>query len=130
MQTPWWSSFDAIDALSFRYLCAKAQETLFFVCQLLGWQVGQNVMQNLSRGLMKMRDEVASSTHQVAGFRLGRHNLAHRADRSDLAGIASRMCGAQAQVMSAAEISLGARLEGAFASDVRRELWGQMFPSG
>ncbi len=62
---------------------------------------------------MSMNNRIAASAAQVADFRLGRHNLSVRADPSDLVDVASRMCGAQAQVMSAAEMSLGARLEGA-----------------
>ena len=72
---------------------------------------------------MSMNNRIAASAAQVADFRLGRHNLSVRADPSDLVDVASRMCGAQAQVMSAAEMSLGARLEGAVVSDVGRALW-------
>ncbi|NLH87886.1 MAG: hypothetical protein GX460_06785, partial [Firmicutes bacterium] len=53
-----------------------------------------------------MNNRIAASAVQVADFRLGRHNLSVRADPSDLVDVASRMCGAQAQVMSAAEMSL------------------------
>lgn len=72
---------------------------------------------------MSMNDRITASAAQIAAFRIHRHNLSVRADHRDLVHVASHMCGAQAQVMSAAEISLGARLDGAAASDVRRALW-------
>jgi hypothetical protein len=72
---------------------------------------------------MSMNNRITASAAQVDAFRLSRHNLLVRADPSDLVDVASRICGAQAQVMSAAEISLGARFEDAVVSDVRRALW-------
>ncbi|MFI6600917.1 winged helix DNA-binding domain-containing protein [Nonomuraea sp. NPDC050536] len=39
------------------------------------------------------------------------------------AGVVGAMCGAHAQVMSAAEVSVGMRLEGATRADVREALW-------
>src|SRR3954453_15711029 len=44
------------------------------------------------------------------------------ADRSP-ADIAGAMCGAHAQIMSAAELSIGLRIAGADRADVRRALW-------
>ncbi|MDD4338001.1 MAG: winged helix DNA-binding domain-containing protein [Firmicutes bacterium] len=70
-----------------------------------------------------MKDRITASAAQVDAFSLSRHNLSVRAGLAELVHVASRMCGAQAQVMSAAEMSLGARLEGATMSDVRRSLW-------
>jgi hypothetical protein len=45
------------------------------------------------------------------------------ADPSDLAGVVSRACGIQAQVLSAAELALGARIPTLRAADVRAALW-------
>ena len=41
----------------------------------------------------------------------------------DPAGVASVLCGAHAQVLSAAELSIGRRIAGATRTDVRRALW-------
>jgi hypothetical protein len=58
---------------------------------------------------------------QVVARRLTRHHLAGPA--SGPAGAASAMCGVHAQVMSAAELSLGLRTQ-ATQTDVREALWG------
>jgi hypothetical protein len=58
---------------------------------------------------------------QVVARRLERHGLA--APATDLAGTVSAMCGAHAQVMSAAEMSVGVRVAGITRVDVRRALW-------
>ena len=41
----------------------------------------------------------------------------------DAAGVVRAMCGAHAQVLSAAELSIGLRLDGADRDDVQRALW-------
>ena len=41
----------------------------------------------------------------------------------DPAGVAGRLCGAHAQILSAAELSIGRRIAGAARADVRRALW-------
>jgi hypothetical protein len=46
---------------------------------------------------------------QVAAFRLGRHHLASRAPRDELVSVVRDMGGAQAQLVSAARLSLAAR---------------------
>ena len=48
--------------------------------------------------------------NQVAAFRLGRHHLLERASTKALLTVASDMTGAQAQLLSAAQISLWARV--------------------
>jgi Winged helix DNA-binding domain len=58
---------------------------------------------------------------QVVARRLERHGLA--APATDLAGTVSAMCGAHAQVMSAAEASIGVRVAGATRAHVRDALW-------
>jgi hypothetical protein len=52
-----------------------------------------------------------------------RHALTKPAIGSGPADIASVLCGAHAQVLSAAELSIGRRLAGATRADVRRALW-------
>jgi hypothetical protein len=56
--------------------------------------------------------------------RLERHALRTPAPpRTNPAELARSMCGAHAQVLSAAELSLGLRISGATCADVRRALW-------
>jgi hypothetical protein len=54
---------------------------------------------------------------------MARHALAEPAADLDPAGIASLLCGAHAQVLSAAELSIGRRIAGATRADVQRALW-------
>jgi uncharacterized protein YcaQ len=63
------------------------------------------------------------SAEQVAAFRLARHHLAAKANASQLARVAGDMAGVQAQVMSAAQMSLWTRTRGLRADDVERALW-------
>ncbi|MGN9908382.1 winged helix DNA-binding domain-containing protein [Phytohabitans sp. LJ34] len=58
---------------------------------------------------------------QVVARRLERHGLA--APTTDLAATVSAMCGAHAQVMSAAEASIGVRVAGVTRVDVREAVW-------
>lgn len=58
----------------------------------------------------------------VTARRLARHALAEPATDLSPAGIAGVLCGAHAQVLSAAELSIGRRI-GATRSQVRRALW-------
>jgi len=56
--------------------------------------------------------------------RLARHGLDGPAPAgTDPAEIARAVCGAHAQVLSAAEVSLALRIDGATGADVRRALW-------
>jgi len=58
------------------------------------------------------------------GRRLARHGLRRPAPPgTDPAEIARAVCGAHAQVLSAAEVSLALRIEGATGADVGRALW-------
>jgi uncharacterized protein YcaQ len=59
---------------------------------------------------------------QVHAFRLRGHHLAARAPAKDLVNVAGEIGGAQAQVMSAAELQLGVRSKGT-VKDVRKALW-------
>ena len=59
----------------------------------------------------------------VTARRMARHALTEPATGLDPAGIAGVLCGAHAQVLSAAELSIGRRIAGATRSDVQRALW-------
>jgi hypothetical protein len=59
---------------------------------------------------------------QVHAFRLAGHHLAERAPRKELAHVVGDIGGAQAQVMSAAELQVGVRV-GCRVDDVRDALW-------
>jgi len=54
---------------------------------------------------------------------MARHALTEPAADLDPAEIAGLMCGAHAQVLSAAELSIGRRIAGATRADVQRALW-------
>jgi hypothetical protein len=55
--------------------------------------------------------------------RLARSHLLERAPREQLVEVVREVCGVQAQVMAAAELAIGARVEGVTHEDVRAELW-------
>jgi hypothetical protein len=54
---------------------------------------------------------------------MARHALAAPATDLGPAGVAGVLCGAHAQVLSAAELSIGRRIAGATRADVQRALW-------
>lgn len=60
---------------------------------------------------------------QVRAFRLARQGLLERGPAARLLETVRSICGVQAQVQSAAELQLWARLEGLGSADVRRALW-------
>jgi hypothetical protein len=60
---------------------------------------------------------------QVRRWRLARHHLDRRVPKRRLVEVVSQVCGIQAQVQSAAEIQLWARVEGVTVEDVRQALW-------
>src|SRR3989442_9220561 len=68
-------------------------------------------------------DAICASPDQVSAFRLYRHDLVKRAPASAIGQVAGDMAGAQAQVLSAAQISLWARTRGLSADDVENALW-------
>src|ERR1700758_1117921 len=68
-------------------------------------------------------DAVPISREQVSAFRLTRHHLIDRAPGSALVRVAGDMGGAQAQLLSAAKISLWARTRGLRVDDVEHALW-------
>src|SRR2546428_3058383 len=68
-------------------------------------------------------DAVPTSAEQIAAFRLSRHHLIKRAPASALIQVAGDMGGAQAQLLSAAQISLLARTRSPRVTDVDKALW-------
>ncbi len=63
------------------------------------------------------------SPQRVAAFRLSRHHLAKKAPATALPAVAGDMAGAQAQVLSAAQMSLWARTRGLRLQDVEAAMW-------
>src|SRR6516162_2215259 len=59
----------------------------------------------------------------VTARRMARHALAEPATNLSAADIAGVLCGAHAQVLSAAELSIGRRIAGATRAEVQRALW-------
>ena len=59
----------------------------------------------------------------VTARRMARHALTEPAPDLSPADIAGVLCGAHAQVLSAAELSIGRRIAGATRADVQRALW-------
>ena len=73
-----------------------------------------------------MTDKPASlSWSGVTARRMARHALAEPAPDLHPADVAGLLCGAHAQVLSAAELSIGRRVAGATRADVRRALWAE-----
>jgi hypothetical protein len=60
---------------------------------------------------------------QVAAWRAARHQLDERAPATAMLAVAGRVAGVHAQVMSSAELTLWARVEGLAPDAVRRALW-------
>ncbi len=70
-----------------------------------------------------MPRSTALTWKRVWSRRLSRHGLATPAPSDRLAEQVGAICGAHAQVMSAAEVSVGIRVAGITRADVRRALW-------
>lgn len=62
--------------------------------------------------------QLSITRDQVNAFRLSRHQLSERASKRSLLSVAYDMAGAQAQLLSAAQISLGARVRDLQVKDV------------
>src|SRR2546428_13015418 len=73
-------------------------------------------------------DAIPVSREQVSAFRLSRHHLIDQAPASGLAQVAGDMGGAQAQLLSAAQISLWTRTRGLRVADVEDALWQDRTP--
>jgi hypothetical protein len=61
--------------------------------------------------------------NQVNSWRLSRNHLIERADSRRLLDVAVRICGLHAQLMSAAELSLWARVESVSPTDIKNAIW-------
>lgn len=59
----------------------------------------------------------------VTARRMDRHALTEPATELDPADVAGVLCGAHAQIFSAAELSIGRRIAGATRADVQRAVW-------
>lgn len=70
-----------------------------------------------------MTAPVALTWEGVTARRMARHALAEPATDATPAGIARVLCGVHAQLLTAAELSVGLRIAGATRADVRRALW-------
>ena len=62
---------------------------------------------------------------QVATWRAGRHQLVGRAPAEAMLAVAGRIAGLHAQVLSSAELTLWARVEGLAPDAVRNALWSE-----
>jgi uncharacterized protein YcaQ len=72
---------------------------------------------------MSEHKPVRVSWNQVAAFRLSRHHLSRRAPFKEMSSVLADMGGAQAQVLSAGQISLWSRVNGVRVGDVDSALW-------
>jgi Winged helix DNA-binding domain len=63
------------------------------------------------------------SWEQVAAWRMHAQGLVHRADASSWLSVVERVCGLHAQVMSSAELTLHARVDGLASDVVSSALW-------
>ena len=63
------------------------------------------------------------SWQQAIGWRMRAHGLVERAPRDRALDVAAALCGVHAQVMSSAELTLWARVDGLGPADVSRALW-------
>lgn len=66
---------------------------------------------------------VEVSPAKAAAFRLSKHHLSERAPPSSLASVAGDIGGAQAQVLSAAQLSIWARVRGVTIQDLDAAIW-------
>jgi Winged helix DNA-binding domain len=66
---------------------------------------------------------VRLSWERALAWRLQRHRLVERAAPRDLLGVVSQICGLHAQLMSSAELTLWARIDGLASNAVNNALW-------
>lgn len=71
------------------------------------------------------RDATGVSWKQVTAFRLGRQHLTRRLPRAALASAPGDIGGAQAQLLSAAQMSIWARVHGVTLSDLDAAIWNE-----
>jgi Winged helix DNA-binding domain len=73
--------------------------------------------------LAKGESVIRVSREQVNAFRLARHHLSKRSDHLTFASVAGDIAGAQAQVLSAAQMSIWARVRKARVQDLDSAIW-------
>jgi hypothetical protein len=61
----------------------------------------------------------------VTARRMARSFLTEPGDRATPADVATALCGVHAQILTAAELSIGRRIRGATRADIQRALWDQ-----
>src|SRR5918911_646621 len=66
---------------------------------------------------------ISLTWEQIRAWRLEQQCLVPRLDRRNFIRAVERVLGVQAQVMSAAELSIGARADGLKRADVQKALW-------
>jgi hypothetical protein len=71
----------------------------------------------------KRKPEYSLSWAQVSAFRLRRHYLMNRAVPKLLSAVVRDVCGIQAQLMTAAQMALWARVQYLTPQDIERALW-------
>ncbi len=72
---------------------------------------------------MSEQKPVRVSWKNVAAFRLSRHHLSKRAPTTALASVAADIAGAQSQVLSAAQMSIWARVKGVGIQELDSAIW-------
>ena len=73
----------------------------------------------------RMDEVLRLSWAEVSARRIDRHALSNPLRDARPSEIVATMCGAHAQVMSAAELSIGQRLRGVTQTDIRNALWDE-----
>ncbi len=63
------------------------------------------------------------SWQQVRAYRLSEHHLDRRPPKRELARVVADICGVQAQLLSAAELAIWARVDGVKKGDLQDSLW-------
>jgi uncharacterized protein YcaQ len=71
------------------------------------------------------RPVIQLSWRQVLAYRLSKHHLIKRARKEDLTRVVADICGVQAQLFSAAELAIWARVHGVRKGDLEDCLWNE-----
>ncbi len=69
------------------------------------------------------KEVVSVSSRQVVAFRLAKHRLSAKAPRAALTSVPGEIGGAQAQLLSAGQTSIGIRVRGSKLTDLSTALW-------
>jgi hypothetical protein len=103
---------------------AERKSTSGIIVTLVSAQEAEPFIRKPERINVSIRqpDQFSVSWKQVAAFRLRRHHLSRRAAKKALLSVVHDMGGAQAQLLSAAQISLWSRVRGLQIPDVEESL--------